>query len=53
VSQLLSLFELVPTATHIECRRHGGTFMVGTEAWCVTANATAVVQSSAKRGTAK
>jgi len=33
--------ELVPAATHIECYRHGGMFMVGTEAWCVTATALA------------
>jgi hypothetical protein len=31
--------ELVPTATHIECYRHGGKVLVGTEAICMTASA--------------
>ena len=33
--------ELVPTATHIECYRHGGKTLVGTEAICITASASA------------
>lgn len=31
--------ELVPTATHIECYRHGGKILVGTDAVCITASA--------------
>jgi hypothetical protein len=33
--------ELIPTATHIECYRHGGKVLVGTEAICITASASA------------
>ena len=32
--------ELFPNAVHIECYRHGGKVLVGTEAICITANAT-------------
>jgi hypothetical protein len=33
--------ELVPTATHIECYRHGGKELVGTDAICITSTAMA------------
>jgi hypothetical protein len=33
--------ELVPTANHIECYRHGGKELVGTDAICITATAMA------------